>query len=290
MTAGIIFAFLALISWGFGDFFLQRAIRSFGSLRTLLYVSVTGSVVLLPFIPDAFFRTTGNPFHLALLLLTGIVIFFAALFDFEALKRGKLAIIEPILSSELIITVMLSLLFWGEWLSGLQLLLAGTTFLGIVLAITVHHTHLHYHKRMFERGVIFAGVGAIVMGLVNFLVGVASQEISPLLTIWFTNVLLTAFCLLFLAVRGEFRDIVSSIARNPRAFIAVSLLDNAAWLFFAFSTSLIPIALATTISEAYIALTVLLGLFINKERLKYHQYVGIAVAIGSVIFLAAVTG
>ncbi|MEK7512889.1 MAG: DMT family transporter [Patescibacteria group bacterium] len=287
MTLGILFAFLALLSWGIGDFFVQRAARAFGDLRTLFYIGATGAVVLFPFVTDEFFSLAGNPLHFLLLTLTGVVIFAAAMLDFEALRRGKIAVIEPILGLELPVVIALTAIFWGEHLSLPQGLLAGTTFVGIVLAVTKHHTHLHYHTRIFERGVVFALAGSILMGLVNFLVGASAQETSPLLTIWFTNTLFTALCLIFIAVRSELPGLLTGIIRHPSIFIAVSIFDNAAWLFYALATSLIAISIATTISESYIALAVLLGLFVNREKLKYHQFVGVGVAILSIILLAA---
>ncbi len=286
---GIILAFLALFAWGFGDFIIQKAVRVIGDFRTLFWIGIAGSIVLFPFIQDELGVTFANPVFLILLSLTSVVIFFAALFDFEALKRGKIAIVEPVLGVELPVVVALSVIFWSERLSLLQALLIATTFFGIVLAVTIHHTHLHYHKRIFERGVILAGAGSIIMGLVNFLIGVSSQKISPLMAIWFTNTFFTILCVIYLIAKGEFRGIITDIKRHPRLVLVVSVLDNAAWLFYAFATSLIPIAIATTISESYIAITVILGIFINREKLKYHQVVGVIIAILSIILLSAVT-
>lgn len=287
---GILFAVLALLSWGFGDFFIQKATRIFGDIKTLFYIGITGVVVLFPFIRGELTVVFQNNTYLILLTLTGVVIFFAALFDFEGLRCGKIAIIEPVLGIELPVTIALAMIFLNERPSLVQLLLMLATFLGIVLAITVHHTHLHYHKRIFEKGIILAGLGAITMGLVNFLVGVSSQKISPLMTIWFTNTLFTALCVVYMVFRGELKEIIASIRRSPKVFATVIALDNAAWIFYAFAASLIPISVATTISESYIALTVLLGIFVSREKLKYHQIVGIVMAILSVIILSAVSG
>jgi drug/metabolite transporter (DMT)-like permease len=59
-----------------------------------------------------------------------------------------------------------------------------------------------------------------------------------------------------------------------------------AWVSFAKATTFIPIAIATTISESYIALAVLLGLFVNREKLRTHQILGITLATFGVIILA----
>ncbi|MFH0806265.1 MAG: DMT family transporter [Candidatus Brennerbacteria bacterium] len=287
---GIFFALGALFAWGFGDFFIQRSSRAVGIWKALFFIGVAGIVTIFPFIIGELDDLFGSPKHLALLSLAGIVVLFTALFEFESLRRGKLAIVEPVLGFELVITVGLSTLIWGENITLVQLLLALATLIGIVLAVTEHHTHLHYHRRIrIEKGVVFAGLGAIGMGLFNFLVGVGSQETSPLLTVWFTNLLFTAVCLVYLARHHKLRELVADIRAHTVPILGVCVLDNLAWISFAVATTYIPIAIATTISESYIVLAVLLGVFMNKERLKWHQVVGVVVTIASVIFLSAIS-
>lgn len=281
---GVVFAFVALVSWGFGDFFIQRTTRLVGSWKALFFIGIVGFVGLFPFVRNDL--TSLDATHLLLLGVLGIVVVFAALFDFEALRRGKIAIVEPIIGLELPITVGLSLTLANEVVSTLQMLLIGIVFIGIMLAITEHHTRLHYHKRIFERGVILAGVGAVGMALTNFLVGVSSQDISPLVTIWFAHSLLGVVCGMYLFYKGEFVYLITDIKSNPTPIIGQSILDNVAWVSFAKATTIIPIAIATTISESYIALAVLLGLFVNKEKLKVHQIMGVFLATVGVVILS----
>jgi len=281
---GIIFAFIALVSWGFGDFFIQKTTRAVGSLKALFFIGLVGLVGLFPFIKNDLSSLTSTNF--LLLGLLAVVAIFATLFDFEALRRGKIAIVEPIVGLELPMTVGLSVALAGESLSSLQFFLIGIVFVGIMLAITTHHTHLHYHKRIFEKGVILAGVGAIGMALTNFLVGVSSESISPLMTIWFVHSLLAVICGFYLLYKGEFWKLFSDLRKHFKPIVGQSLLDNIAWVAFAISTTYIPIAIATTISESYIALAVLLGLFVGREKLKKHQIIGVTLATVGVVVLS----
>jgi multidrug transporter EmrE-like cation transporter len=52
---------------------------------------------------------------------------------------------------------------------------------------------------------------------------------------------------------------------------------------------LIPIGVATGISEGYIAFAGGLGLVFNKEKLKAHQWVGFLLAVAAVVALAIIT-
>jgi drug/metabolite transporter (DMT)-like permease len=51
--------------------------------------------------------------------------------------------------------------------------------------------------------------------------------------------------------------------------------------------TLAPIAISVALSESYIIIAVLLGMFVNKERLRKHQIFGMIVAIISAILLAS---
>jgi len=286
---GILFALGAMIGWTLADFFIQKTVRKVGSMKALMYIGVVALILLFPFVYKEIPALFSSPRDIIILSLGGLVMFAAALFDFEALKRGKLSIVEPLYGAEVPISVGLSIGLWGEYLSLVQIILISVIFVGIMLAITIHHTHLHYHKRIFERGVILALAGAVGMGLGNFLVGVSSQTISPILSIWFIHGSLGIFCLFYLFLRKELHGGIREIKQNIGIIAGQSILDNIAWIFFAFATLYLPISIAVGITESYIALGALLGVFLNKEKLKWHQYIGVAITCVAVILLATIS-
>ncbi|HBK35283.1 MAG: hypothetical protein UU08_C0009G0031 [Candidatus Uhrbacteria bacterium GW2011_GWE2_40_58] len=286
MTAafGILFAFITLLSWGVGDFFIQKTTRFVGSWKALFYIGFCGMILLFPFVFQKLHHLTSS--HILLLVLVGIIAILAAVFDFEALRQGKISIIEPIIGLELPLTVGLSITLAQESLSGIQLCLIGIVFLGILLTITAHHPNKTEKKRSLEKGVILAGVGAIGMALTNFLVGVSSQTIDPLVTIWFTHTLLAILCLFYFLSQKTTHTLWTDFRSHPATILTQGILDNIAWVFFALSTTFIPISITTTISESYIALATLLGLIVNKEKIKRYQLIGISFAIFGVILLS----
>lgn len=288
ISVGVIFAVCAMFAWGFGDFFIQRASRKIGIWQTLFFIGLGGFIGLFPFVRNeisGIFTET----NLALLFVTVGVALAAALFYFEALKVGKIAVIEPITAIELPIAIGLSIALAGEILTPVQFLLMGTIFIGIVLVVTEHHSHLHYHKRILEKGVILALIGAVGMGLNDLLMGLAARNFSPILSVWLIHSLLGVISLAYLIFTKQAGKLVSEFRRFPVLITAQSLLDNAAWVFFALAVQSIPIAITATIGEAYIAIGVLLGIFLNREKLKAHQLIGTAFAIGGALFLAIVS-
>lgn len=286
---GIVFALASLFSWGFGDFFIQKSSRALSIWKTLFFISFAGGVVLFPFVwrEIGLFLFDGRT--ALLFFIATVVTTFAALFDFEALKEGKIAIVEPIFGLELLVTLGLSIGVWGEILSGKQVIIIALIFIGIMSAATIHYSHLRYHRRIFERGVVCAGLAAIGMGLVNFLLGVLSQMTSPLFSIWVTHSLIALICFFYLLLRGEFSNIINDFQQHARIILSMSLFDNAAWIFYAFAVRHIPISIAITLSESYIALAVLLGFFVNRERLRAHQIIGVVVTVIGIIALSSIT-
>ncbi len=284
---GVLFAFLALFSWGFGDFLIQKTARVLGLWQTILVIGIVGCIGLLPFIRNDLAHLSSA--HIFLLLLLSAVTLFATLFDFQALKEGKISVIEPLLGMELPITVGLGILIGSDSLNLLQLVLVGTIFVSMILTITKESKHLHYHKRLLEKGVMLAGIGAVGMGLTNFLVGTSSQQISPLVTIWFVHSLLGIIAAIALARKKSLRTFFLQAGKHLPLVFGLGFLDNFAWISFAIASTHIPISITTAISESYIALAALLGLYINKEKLQRHQVFGVAITIVAIVFLATIS-
>lgn len=84
---------------GIGDFLIQHSARSVGDWETLLAISLLGAVVLTPFVYRDLHVVSFNA-ETTVLFGVSIALLIAALFDFEGLKRGKFAVVEPVLTME----------------------------------------------------------------------------------------------------------------------------------------------------------------------------------------------
>lgn len=285
---GLLLAFTTLFCWGFGDFFIQESTRRVGVWKSLFFNDLFAVLVLSPFIYKELF--TLSVWSFLLLTVLSIIVIFAAVFDFTALKEGKIAIIEPLLGIELPITVGLSVILLQEQLTALEFMLIGLVFIGVMLAAATRLSHLSYHRRLLEKGVLLAGLGAIALGLMNFLVGVSSRDTSPLLTVWFFSAVLVLVSTFHLTLRKEWGSVGKALRQNFGITAKQSVVDNAGWIAYAGATTYLPISIVTSITESYIALAVILGIFVNREKLKPHQYLGVLLAVIAVIALAALAG
>lgn len=288
-SLGISCALVAVLCWGFGDFYIQKATRHAGIWITLVCIGVTGSVLLLPWVLGNIMDLTFHPQNLLLLFTTACIAIFAKLFNYEGLVQGKISIIDPISGLELLVTLGLSIIFLNEHLENNELLTIGFIFLGLILAVTSRLNVLHYHRRIIEKGVIYAGIGAVASGLTNILIGLASKTISPLMAIWFTDTVLAITGITYLILSKNTLHFWSILKKNSTLMASVSILNNAAWISFAVATSLIPISIVSSISINYIIIAFMLGIIINRENLRIHQAAGIIMAITGITALALLT-
>lgn len=287
MQHGILFALIALLGWGLGDFLIEKSTRKMGDAVSLFFITAIGSLMLLPFVyKDIGPLMSGNMGTTQLWVLVGAGLFAltASLFDFEALRIGKIAIVEPIYAVEIITTLLLAGFVIGEWLTFGQTILVLAVTVGIILVSLKSFTH--FKNIRLERGITYAFIAALFMAGENFLTGYGARLTNPLLTNWVIDILITMVMLGYLIATHQIQNLVRSLKAYPKLILSVGVTDTIGWVAFAYSTVYIPIGLAVGISEAYIVLAVLLGLFINKEKLKHYQLLGAFTTVTAAIILA----
>lgn len=279
----LIFAFLALLMWGIEDFLAQKSARKIGDMESLAIIMIVGAVILTPFV----IKDLPMLFSKQILLILAIVLiihFLEGVFYFEALKRGKLSITSIIFEFELPITVILALLFFGESLSLPQFLLIGGVFAGIMLIATKSFSHL---KIKLEKGIIFAIIAAVLIALVDFSSAFSVRAASPVLTVWFVWVTNSILCLVYLGFKNKNLKFCRDCWNMKWLVFVMGIVATLAWLFYFFAIKK-ELAMITAITEAYPVITITLGLLINKERINWHQYLGMALALSAAIALALV--
>ena len=283
---GVMAAVIAMLCWGFGDFLIQKFARRIGDWESLFYVSLFGAVVIFPFIYGQLYLLLSDMKGLVLLSATAVVLLVAALLDLEALKDGKLAVTEPIFVLEIPVASLLAYFLISEGISLVQTLLIGGLIVGLVL-VSLRSSHLK-RKKWLEKGVILAFVGSIFMGATGFVFGVAARETSALMVNWFTSLFLVIVCIIYLAHKSRLHKLRMDGHKGTKLLLALCVLDNGAWIAFAYATVLTPIAIAMSISECFII--ILMGIFVSREKLMRHHKVWLVVAIALAIILAAISG
>jgi len=281
---GLTFAFLAIISWGVGDFLIQKSARRFGDWLAMFFITAFATVALTPLIIKDLPTLLDNSQGLIILMLSSFVILVAGLLDFEALKKGKISVVEPIYTLEIIITTTLAWFLIGEKLSWIELVLIGLVVTGIFLISTKRFGDWSLKK--IEKGVFLAISATILMGGVNFLFGFGSRLTNPLMMNWFTSVFITIVTGCYLIYHNQLKSLTTHWRDHKKLIFGAGLFDIMAWVSYSYSMLYLPIAIATGITETYVILASILGIIFNKEKLKKHQWVGFFITIVSAISLA----
>ncbi len=288
---GILFAVAALACWGVGDFLIQRAARKTGDVISLFYITAFGAIILFPFVYSDLLVFLRDFRHSGILLATGAVSLFASMFDFEGLRRGKISVVESVQAMEVFGAAILAGFLVKEVPSFLQLLTIAVLITGILLVSVRKFRSPRTLKRLtVEAGVFYAAIGMLGMSAMDTLVGIGARRINPIFINWFLSAFIALFTLLYIFYTSQSQSLFNFFRENKKLTLSVSVLDNLAWVFFAYSMLYLPVAIATGLSESYIAIAVVLGLALNKEKLKKHQFVGLGLTIASAVTLAFLIG
>ena len=281
---GVLLAIGAALFWGAGDFLIQKTTRRAGDWETLFLISLIGSIILAPFVYNSLGVALSNRSDLFLLLLIGAVQFIEALINFEAYKRGKIAVIEPALSLEIPIVAVLSLILIGEALAPLEYILIIAIMFGLMLVSIKSYSITK--SGMLEKGILLGITSGAMLGVSSFIIGFGSRVTSPLVVIWFLSINITVYTAIYLAYTKRLHKLARDARKMPLLVLSTGLFDNGAWLAYASATVLLPIAVAVALSENFIIVAALLGLVVARERILPHQKIGLAIAVASTVLLA----
>jgi drug/metabolite transporter (DMT)-like permease len=282
ITASILAAIGAMFCWGFGDFFIQKSTRKIGDVETLAWIGILGSFGVLPFVWHEL-AIIWQKSNFQTLLLLGIITSVVSLINFEALRRGKLSVIEVLLEFELPITVILAIFFFNENLGLVQTLFVLVIFCGVLL-IAIKPSDLKKYNKL-ESGALLALSTAVGYGLINFLTAVGAKETSPLIVVWVPWVMMSIISLLYLLYKGRVRSFYSHALENPGLVLSIGVLDTLAWVLFAIAVQRKELAVTIAITESYPAISLFLGVAVNRESITKYQIVGAILTISASIMI-----
>ncbi len=227
--------------------------------------------------------SSGNIFYT--LFFLGLITFVAAILNFQAYKKGKISVVEPVLELELPITIALGILFLSEKISLYQFLLS-LSILGGIFLISSPKISARLRSFSIEKGVMLAIFAAFFMALVNIFTATASRVSSPLLAIWTAWAIFGSICFAYILLSGKFRNMAYNARKYPKLIAGEAIFDTVAWVLYAVAMVSLPVSIVTAITESYPAITILLGLIISKETIFSHQKLGVGLTLLSTLLLS----
>jgi drug/metabolite transporter (DMT)-like permease len=290
---GILLGLATALSWGSADLLARFATRKIGTFRTMLYMQLSGFLVL-----TLAMRALGGWGHLAdgsgwrpwaWGLLAGLLNTFSTLALYRSFEIGKMSIVAPVSASYPVLTLLLSSSS-GERLTLVRLAGTALTVAGVVTvargermpddANLIAESSQPEKKRL---GVGWALLSAAGFGVMFWILGVrVIPMVGSVPTVWiirFTSFSFTALAMLL------FRR---SLAFPPELagpeILGIGILDTSAYVFNNFGMQHEQVSIMSVLASLYGAVTVALAAMFLREPVSRLQWIAIA-AIFAGIFL-----
>jgi drug/metabolite transporter (DMT)-like permease len=283
MDDGFALGTIAALSWGFADVLVTYLSRRAGFLRTLLFTHAFG-VALLVVIAIGLSDLPG-PSAAQLLALAGLgpvgLVAYAGFY--RALELGPIAIVSPIASANGVIVVLLAVLVLGETLTGLQAL--GTLLVLGFIALAAFEPEAEAAEEAGGSGIRLALVACVAFGGYLFSLAALAEDLSWLLPILVSRSVMVAI-VAAVAVKGVPRSAGPPGRVWLLGCLAAGVLDAAGYLAFNRGGEIGEVAITSAAAASYPVIPILVGLLALRERVAWHQLVGVAGVLCGMVVLS----
>ena len=272
----------AATTWGFADFIGAIRARDYSALLVAVYSEIVGMVpvlVALYVVHEAF-----PGWHLLpWMILAGVMGSVGHVVFFTAMARGPIGVIAPIFACSSAGPAVIAVSMLGERPSAMQLGGIGLAIAGVVLVS--RHAGDGDVKHAKYGAVPIALIGVAILTVFYVSMDQISQG-SPLWGVTMQRAFGLPLLLLGLGI-GLRRGTTTAPRGSFLAIAPVGLMDTAAFVAFAYATSLGNLSVAVVLSSLYPVVTILLARVKLDERLSTVQRAGAALALLGVVAIVA---
>ena len=292
---GILLGLTTALCWGSADLLARFATRKIGTLRTMLYMQLTGLLLL-----TAALRWLGGWGHLADAsgwepwawgIGAGVLNTLGTLALYRSFEIGKMSIVAPISASYPALTMLLSSIT-GERLTLARFAGVGLILMGVVIVAGGEKTPgdadpLDDKARPGKRnlGVAWALLSGAGFGVMFWILGI---RVVPLLgsapAVWvirLTSVLMTAAVILLLR-----RPMALPGVGANRWILGIGILDTSAYVFNNYGMLHEQVSVVSVLASLYGAVTVALAATILGEKVSRMQWLGIAAIFAGIVLIS----
>ena len=277
---GILLGLLTSLTWGGADFIARFATHRIGALRSMLYMQLTGFLLLCFLLP-----ALGGWGHLAdgsgwqpwaWGFLAGSFNAMSGLLLYRAFEIGKMAVVAPLSASYPALTLLLSWMT-GERVSTVRIVGILCTLAGVVVVAGGEKTPDENDAEAVQRsgrGIGWAVFAAVGFAVLFWLLGTrVIPSVGAIQTVWMirlTSALLTAAVVLISKQPMQLpHDEVRWMVLSMGAF------DTGAFVLSNLGMKMEQVAVVTVLSSLYGAVTVGFAAIFLKERVSRWQWIGI---------------
>ena len=268
----------AASTWGVADFIGAIRARNYSALLVAVYSEIVGMVPVLIglyLVKEAFPGWDLLPW----MVVAGIAGSVGHVVFFTALARGPIGVIAPIFACSSAGPAVIAVTMLGERPSIAQLGGIALAIAGVVLVS--RHAGDGDIKHGKYGAVPIALMGVAILTVFYIAMDQISQD-SPLWGVTMQRTFGLPLLLIGLAI-GLRRGTTTAPRGSFRAIAPVGLMDTAAFVAFAYATSLGNLSVAVVLSSLYPVVTILLARIKLDERLSTIQRVGAGLALLGVV-------
>lgn len=283
ISTGILFGLFAMIGWGISDFLAAKAVRKVNVFRTFLWSQGIG-LILFFIIFSLFFEFPKlSFFNIALILISGLIIVISGSAFYKGLQVGYVSIVSSIASSSAAITVILSLIFLKEVLTGLQVAGVSLAILGAILTSFKLHDLVKLKFKNMAVGVEYALIAMVGWGVMMIFITMLVSELGWFLPIFLIKASVVFFTLIYLIIT---RKDISFPKNITKILIPSGLLESAAFLALGVGISLEYTSIVAPIASAFPVIAIILARIFFKEILELTQKIGVVTVICGLVLLS----
>jgi drug/metabolite transporter (DMT)-like permease len=282
MSDGFVLGTLAAVAWGLADVVVTYVSRRGGFFKTLLLTHAVG-VALLVVVALALESLPGpSAAQLLALGALGPVAIAAYAGFYRSLELGPIAIVSPIVSANGAIVVLLAVVVLGESLTAVQALGCFLVLGFIVLAAREPEADGEHGDGV---GIRLALVASAAFGVYLFGLAVMAEDLG-----WLVPILVVRSVALGLlaaaAVAGPPPSRGSLGRLGLLGSVGAGLLDASGYLAFNRGGEIGEVAITSAAAAAYPVIPILVGLLALRERIAWHQLVGVGGVLGGMVVLS----
>jgi drug/metabolite transporter (DMT)-like permease len=282
MSDGFVLGTLAAVAWGLADVLVTYLSRRAGFFRTLLLTQIFGVALLVGVALTLNDLPGPSTAQVLALVALGPVAVAAYAGFYRALELGPIAIVSPIASANGAVVVLLAVLVLDESLTAIQAIGCILVLGFIVLAAREPSSEPGEGN---GNGIRLALIASIAFGGYLFVLATMSDELG-----WLVPILIA---------RSVTVAIVSAVAvaRPPPSrgalgrlgvlgCVAAGLLDACGYDFYNRAAEVGEVAITSAAASAYPVIPILVGLFALRERIAWHQLVGVGGVLCGMVVLS----
>ncbi len=298
MEQGLLIALLAglggMLGWGFADFFAKKTIDQIGYIVSLAWAHIFGTLI---FAGVVFYRfifgghqiiVPSNLGTWSLLIFFGILQAAVYFFVYKGFGKGQVSILDPIFASFSGLTAILSIVVFGEIISGHLVVALVIIFCGVLL-INVDFQALRLKRFNFVKvgGFREVAIATLLAALWTLFWSKFIEDQD-----WASYALwMYLFMTLAILVIVKFQKINLLVVKRGiwKFLILIGLCETIAYLSISLGYSVTSrTSIIALLSGAFSLPTIILARVFLKEKVTKIQTIGSIVIIAGIVFLSLI--